>query len=96
MYDGYVDPSDPAVPASQEDALLRDRILRVRAMRRNGGVESLHRLQGVPLVPKCQRDPAAFFSGDDALQAAVAALACSVGILTIGALVMLMLPVGVG
>jgi hypothetical protein len=45
---------------------------------------------------KCQRDPAAFFSGDDALQAAVAALACSVGILTIGALVMLMLPVGVG
>jgi hypothetical protein len=30
------------------------------------------------------------------LQAAVAAAACSVGILTIGALVMLMLPVGIG
>jgi len=44
----------------------------------------------------CQRDAAAFFSGEDALQAAVAAAACSVGILTIGALVMLMLPVGIG
>ena len=65
-------------------------------MSQNAEAGSLRTLQGPPMPPRWQEDPAAFFSGDDALQAAVAAVACSVGILTIGALVMLMLPVGIG
>jgi len=65
-------------------------------MSQNAEAGSLRTLQGPPMPPNWQEDPAAFFSGDDALQAAAAAFACSIGILVIGALALLMLPVSIG
>ena len=76
--------------------MLRARVLRVRVMSQNAEASSLLKLQRPLMPPMWQEDPAAFFSGDDALQAAAAAVACSIGILVIAALALVMLPVSIG